>query len=86
MNAEEIAKKLCEYSYLKHCDLTQGTNTTYLFEKYWETNKKYFSAQATPHQATQIIRQFKSFRPSVVPRQYPNSYFPPPALVGPEKF
>ena len=46
MNAGEIAKKLCEYSYLKHCNLTRGSNTTYLFEKYWEMNKEYFIARA----------------------------------------
>lgn len=46
MNVEEIAKKLCKHNYLKLCDVNLGMNTTYSFEKYWETNKEYFIQRA----------------------------------------
>jgi hypothetical protein len=47
MTIDEIAKKLCEYSYLKLCEqCAKGANPSYSLETYWEINKKYFTGRA----------------------------------------
>ena len=47
MNVEEIAKKVCENTYLKLCEPCQpGTDPGYSFEQYWEKNKEYYTQQA----------------------------------------
>jgi hypothetical protein len=47
MTAEEIAKKLCEYSYLKLCEQSEKpTIAAYPLERYWEKNKEYFIERA----------------------------------------
>ena len=47
MNVEEIAKMVCEKTYLKLCEPCEsGTKPGYSFEQYWEKNKEYFTQQA----------------------------------------
>jgi hypothetical protein len=47
MNVEEIAKMVCEKTYLKLCKPCEsGTQPGYSFEQYWEKNKEYFTQQA----------------------------------------
>jgi len=47
MTTEEIAKKLCEHTYLKYCEECQKTvDTAYSFAKYWENNREYFTERA----------------------------------------
>ncbi len=47
MNVEEIAKRLCEDAYSKHCENSQkGMTEAFSFEEYWERNKDYFIERA----------------------------------------
>jgi hypothetical protein len=47
MEADEIAKKICKYTYLKQCDHSKDAKASvFSFEDYWERNKKYFTERA----------------------------------------
>ena len=47
MNVEEIAKTVCEKTYLKLCKACEmETKSGYALEEYWERNKEYFTQHA----------------------------------------
>ncbi len=46
MNPEEIAKRLCEYSFLKLDKREHEAGAEYSLDEYWEKNKAYFTRQA----------------------------------------
>ena len=47
MNVEEIARMVCEKTYLNLCKpYSSRTTLGYSFEQYWEKNKEYFTQQA----------------------------------------
>jgi hypothetical protein len=46
MTTDEIARRLCEHSYLKLCDATGGKNENYSLEEYWEKNKTHYIERA----------------------------------------
>lgn len=47
MNVEEIAKMVCEKTYLKLCKPWEaGTEPGYSFEDRWEKNKEYYTQRA----------------------------------------
>ncbi len=46
MNIEEIAKTLCEKTYMKLCDPCEPeVKPGYSLKEYWEINKEYFAHQ-----------------------------------------
>ena len=46
MNSEEIARRLCEHSYLKLDKREQEAGIEYSLAEYWDKNKAYFTRQA----------------------------------------
>jgi hypothetical protein len=47
MTTEEIAKMVCEKTYLKLCEQCEaGAIPGYSYEQYWEKNKEYFIERA----------------------------------------
>jgi len=60
MNVEEIAKLVCEKTYLNLCKQCEpGPNRGFVFEQYWEKNKEYFTEQAKAYLAVKDCLEAK---------------------------
>ena len=60
MNVEEIAKMVCEKTYLKMCTTCEAeTKSGYSLEEYWERNKEYFTQHAKIYLEVKECREVK---------------------------